>query len=329
VDNKAKSQHTTDLCIRPFEHTEADYQALVEVYNAAWPEYGSTLSSWKHGDNTWDSNYTFQRLLVERGGEVVAFGEYSQTPWEYKPGKYFIDCVVRPDARDQGVGSAFYDHVIAALVSHNPKKLVIHLREDKAAAVHFVERRGFQLKMRFPLSHLDMEAFDFERYVALDDKLRGQGITIHTAAELEDKDPDSARKQYELACKILEDVPSPDPITPQPFEQYEKWRSGHPNYLPQAHFVALEGERYVGYSGLWKHATDPHKLNTGLSGVLRSHRRKGICTALKVCGFRFAQQRGVRLIETENEERNPMYGLNLRLGFTPQPAWTNYAKTLR
>jgi hypothetical protein len=35
------------------------------------------------------------------------------------------------------------------------------------------------------------------------------------------------------------------------------------------------------------------------------------------------------VIETENEENNPMYDLNLKLGFQPCPAWTNYVKVLK
>ncbi|MEA3408886.1 MAG: hypothetical protein U9Q95_00905, partial [Candidatus Eisenbacteria bacterium] len=65
---------------------------------------------------------------------------------------------------------------------------------------------------------------------------------------------------------------------------------------------------------------------TGLTGVVRSHRRKGIATALKVHGFSRAKEHGARWIETDNEEKNPMFELNLRLGFKPTPAWTEYRR---
>jgi hypothetical protein len=35
------------------------------------------------------------------------------------------------------------------------------------------------------------------------------------------------------------------------------------------------------------------------------------------------------LIETYNEENNPMYALNLALGFKPQPAWLEFEKRLK
>jgi hypothetical protein len=41
-----------------------------------------------------------------------------------------------------------------------------------------------------------------------------------------------------------------------------------------------------------------------------------------------AQRMGVQLILTYNEERNPMFHLNLRLGFRAQPADVDWEKEL-
>ena len=44
-------------------------------------------------------------------------------------------------------------------------------------------------------------------------------------------------------------------------------------------------------------------------------------TALKLETIRAAREAGVRLIQTDNEENNPMFDLNLKLGFQPQPGY--------
>jgi GNAT superfamily N-acetyltransferase len=80
----------------------------------------------------------------------------------------------------------------------------------------------------------------------------------------------------------------------------------------------------VGMSNLWVNDTTYARLDTGLTGVVRSHRRRGIATALKLRTIAYAQQRGARTIEAGNEEHSPMYQLNLRLGFCPRPAWVSY-----
>ena len=63
--------------------------------------------------------------------------------------------------------------------------------------------------------------------------------------------------------------------------------------------------------------------------MARSHRRRGIATAIKVRSIRFAKDLGYRAIQTDNEENNPMYDLNLRLGFRPTKAWLQFRMEVR
>jgi len=65
-----------------------------------------------------------------------------------------------------------------------------------------------------------------------------------------------------------------------------------------------------------------------LPGVVRSHRRKGVATALKVRTFKIAAERGYKHIDTDNEENNPMYDLNVQLGFKLKPQWLVFKKSL-
>lgn len=66
--------------------------------------------------------------------------------------------------------------------------------------------------------------------------------------------------------------------------------------------------------------------SVGMTGVVRSHRRRGIATALKVLTLQFAQAAGIEWIETSNEEHNPMLQLNIQLGFEPAAAWLDFEK---
>jgi len=56
------------------------------------------------------------------------------------------------------------------------------------------------------------------------------------------------------------------------------------------------------------------------------YRQRGIATALKVKAAEFAQQVGAATIMTMNEESNPMYQLNVQLGFKPLPTWITYKR---
>ena len=105
--------------------------------------------------------------------------------------------------------------------------------------------------------------------------------------------------------------------------------SRHPDYIPEGYFLALDGDRYVGMSSLWNRRVKKGEVYTKLTGVVRSHRRRGIATALKVRAHEFAKSIGAEVVVTDNEENNPMYDLNVRLGFKPMPAWLLFRKLLK
>ncbi len=315
--------------IRPFKPDENDYEKVAAIWNIVWPEHEQSVDLLKFEDKTRDSKYWFERLVVELDGRMVAYGSYGEPSWMYKPDKYFIGGNVHPEFQKQGIGAALYDHVMDILMKKDPVEITVGLREDKADAIRFMENRGYKLVMRYPMSKLMLNEFDFDRYESVDENMNLHDIKIHTIKELGEMGVDWKAKSHVLSTEVLKDVPSPDPIPETTLEQYEKEFLNRPDFLPEANFIALDGDEFVGMSNIWLDTAKKEKLITGLTGVLRSHRRKGICTALKVHAIRFAKQYGAEFLETENEENNPMYQLNLQLGFKPEPAWTNYVKDIK
>jgi len=81
--------------------------------------------------------------------------------------------------------------------------------------------------------------------------------------------------------------------------------------------IAVDGEKWVGMSNLYAPKHNPELALTALTGVVRSHRRRGIATALKAKVLSGAKEAGVKFVKTGNEENNPMFKLNLALGFVP------------
>lgn len=320
--------------IRPFNYEDADYRAIVAIANAIHPDTPSSVTAWKHFDSNRQEQHLFQRFVAEgsaangNGRKVVATAAYGHTPWSFAPDKYFVNVQVDPEAQNQGIGSGLYDFVMDQLRSRQPAKLVSFTREDREVAVRFLERRGFRQVMRIPVSRLDSTIFDVARFEQKLARVEQSGIAVKTLRELSEQDADWKHKVYELEWECVQDVPSTDPLTKQPFEQFEKRTLGSPNLLPDAWFVAVDGDRYVGLSVLWKNLTTDRLLETGLTGVVRSHRRRSIATAMKVRAIQYAQTHGGAAIVTDNEENNPMFQLNLQLGFEPQPAHLDFELTL-
>ena len=82
----------------------------------------------------------------------------------------------------------------------------------------------------------------------------------------------------------------------------------------------LDGNDVVGYARLYATGT-PHRLENGLTAVLRSHRRRGIATALKRAQLAWAAEHGYREVVSEMVAGNDgMRAVNERLGYRPRPA---------
>lgn len=315
--------------IRPFNPTEAEYHAIIAINQAVWPDYPEDITEWQHADRSRDPNYVYQRLVVEQAGEIIAVGGYGETPGSYRPGKYFLDIMVLPDYRRQGIATAVYEHILKALADKNLTLLIADTREDQPAGLMMLKKYGFQQVMREPRSHLDVSIFDWSKFSMVPEKVAARNIQIYSVAELQVKDSDWLTKYWELRWVIAQDIPHSDPPTKLPLEQFEK-RLQSPSFRAEARFVAVDNQAgdmpYVGVSELSVSPADQERFYTNITGVIRSHRRKGIATALKLKAIAYAQQNGAKLIETENEENNPMYQLNLDLGFKPQPAWLLFEK---
>jgi len=311
--------------IRPFAYTDADYAAVASIKALIWPDHRRTAEELRIFDSNWDKQYLLQRLIAEEDGNAVAIAQYNERAWSYVPGKYGFWIEVRPAYRRRGLGRALHEHIVAVLSVRDLISLTTQTREDQPEGIGFLERRGYTVSLREPQSRLDLRAFDPAHFVPLLERVRASGIAIVSLPELQARDPDWKRNWWVLDCALAKDVPSSEPVTPQSFEQFERWMS-NPNLLPETYFIALDGDRYIGATGLHKFAADPAKLINDLTGVLREYRRRGIATALKVHAFVAAQRYGAEMIRTNNEEHNPMYLLNLALGFQPEPAWLEYTK---
>lgn len=319
------------LTIRPFDYTTvADYAAAIAIQNAAWPDQPETIAEWQYRDQTRNPQYYHQRFLVERAGLPVAHAQAMETFWSYRPGKYGLWITVHPDHQRQGIGGMVYDHLLATLAARPllPTMLVCSVREDQTHALRFVEQRGFRQVMRTPSSRLDVTQFNPSRFVTVLDEVKQGGIAIYSVAELATLDADHRHKIYELDWQCTLDEPMSDAPTKPSFEDYSKFFFDTPTFIPEACLIAIAKGEYVGLSALYRNPGQPTQLNTGFTAVLRSHRRRGIATALKVCAICYAQQNGYASIKTDNEENNPMFAINLTLGFTPEPAWLDFQKVI-
>ncbi len=312
--------------IQAIDHTSVLYDNALKVWNRVWPKYAEDREEWAHYDINYDPKYFFQRFVLIKDNAVIATARFQEPWWSYKPGKFHFDLCVLEEFRNQGFGTMCLQHIEMNLKKRAGKKLTVHTKEDQADGVKFLENRDFSVVLREPESILDLSNFEFDEFNRVEKKIKSDGISIKSLDELQKYDAEWKSKLYKLYCEIMFDVPNHDENTVRTMDNFEKQKLNAPGFNAKANFIAVENGNYIGLSSLWFQQKNPKKYWTDLTGVLGSHRRKGIATALKVKTIAYAKQIGADYIETDNEEKNPMFKINKMLGFVPFPAWLTYEK---
>jgi GNAT superfamily N-acetyltransferase len=326
-DRLATKQEDNVFNFKPFEYTDHEYRVFSEIWNAYYPDEVYAPAELRHEDELRDPKYLFQRYVVEENRGIIGFCAYQETPFEYEPGKLHIAIYLDLDHLEQPYQNALYNFLIEQVAQHCPTKLVSMAREDKPERLRFYLDHGFRQIMRSPRSRLAVQEFEIDRYTPLMDKLRKENIELISVADLSARDPDWISKWREIEWLLLQDVPSTAPPEKQSLAVYEKLPEA-PGFFPEGCFFAMDKGEMIALSFLWRTPADESLVFTGLTGTKREYRRRGIATALKVKSIQVAQKSGAEVIETSNEENNPMFQLNLQLGYKPAAAWLQLEKIL-
>lgn len=309
--------------IRPF--TQEDYNDVATVHNAVYPDNPMTAQELRRDDENRDEHCRCERWVVTLGGTVVAHGGFCQWPDTFQEGEYSLIGGVVPEHRGKGIGSALYALIERRLRAIDAKLVRSHGRADRDSSIRFLTARGFAEFMRERDWALDPRNFDSEPFRGLLDSLQAQGVEIVCLRDLRD-DPQRNRKLYDMINAVLLDAPGGEYHQRLPFERWVELHIDTPEILEDGYYVAKEKDEYVGKTHFVRYETDD-TLFTKLTGVIPSHRRRGIALALKVRSIMWARANGFSSIRTDNESGNlPMMTLNRRLGFKELPEWIFYEK---
>ncbi|MBL8096861.1 MAG: GNAT family N-acetyltransferase [Anaerolineales bacterium] len=315
--------------VRPFRHD--DYPAIAALHcnlNIVWPERPRTAEGWAAADRNRNPKCLHSRWVAEQDGVVVGFSSYGQSSVDYHPQRFYVNVEVAPAWQRHGIGAALYDQVMTALLPYDPRVLRADAFSNLPAGFRFLAQRGFFEAFRETPVHLEIGAFDPAPYAGQEAALAKTGIVIKTLRDLE-SDRDRDRKLYELYWETVDDVPQEDTrIVPPPFDEWVTWGLNDPTILPDAYFIAVHGDTYIGLRELGRDP-DNHVLQGGLLGVRRAYRGRGIGLAMQLRGIAYARAHGFPTLKTCTAVQNgPMQAMFNKLGYRRDPEWLQCQKNL-
>jgi GNAT superfamily N-acetyltransferase len=276
--------------------TDADLVRWCEVWNAITPREPVSVGQIKPRIE----RQPWRLYLVAEEDGFVGLGFVGPTD---SPGRIALAVCVLPEWRRRGLGSELYERALDHALARRPEWISGLVSAADQDALRWAARRGFE---------------EYGRDVELLLELRGDerfppplaGIAI---VEL---GPDLHDAAYALTREAWEDLPTGFAVETPDFGLWlEEDLSG-----PIA-FAALDDGQLVGFATLM--ARDAAGLlEHGLTATRRTHRRRGIATALKRTQIAWAAANGYRELITFTQDGNEgMQAINLALGYEPQPPW--------
>lgn len=269
--------------IREIDRHSADFERCFEIVNAVEPDNPTTV---EHLREAADGDF-----LLHESGDGYAYVVRSSAA-----GNALAMVRVLPDARKRGIGSALVEAARERATALGRESIWGRVRDAESLA--FAEKRGFR---------------ELTREITVLRKLRrGDGRAAPGIVPLRDE---HLQQAYEVWAECLPEihVPLVGEVPP-----YDEWLEQEARADGPA-IVALDGDRVVGYARLCQTGLS-HRLEHGLTAVRRSHRRRGLGSALKQAQIKWAADNGYRELTSEMVEGNaPMRALNERLGYRQLP----------
>lgn len=315
--------------IRETDFSAGDYQSIADVIKAADPDEFLGPAELAEDDRNLRHEGMSATWFVAETDDPIGVAAISQSPWIADPASLSVGVFVRPQARRRGVGRSLLEVAEAAGRSRGGRLLRSYVRDDVAAAVGFVRAAGFARADLEWEAEIDPQAFDARPWRPLVDAVESSGIELTTVAALRSGLPDWFERTHALASSLELDIPTVDPIQPEPASYYRGYAIESIGAILEGFFVARDGAEWVGLTQLRAVEDEPTILHQDLTGVVQSHRRRGIGTALKVVALEWAQRHGYTRIRTENAASNAaMLAINRSLGYTKGRPVGEYHKEL-
>ena len=232
---------------------------------------------------------------------------------------------VIPSAQGRGIGRQLLERALDVARRHGCESVRTQWFLSDERAVSFGQKAGFVEKDRVHWSAFDPQTRLPQWAYDKCERLESENIRIVTGDEFETVRDDWDRAWWRLVMDSLKDVPSVIPFEEIPFETYRPYLE-LPHLDRTLTLVALEGQELAGLLSITPYPDKRFNIQT--TNVEKSYRRRGISTALKCAAIERVRSVGGSELGTQNHEHNPMFSLNMKLGFVRRDTHVDGVLTL-
>ncbi|MDC0214630.1 GNAT family N-acetyltransferase [Gammaproteobacteria bacterium] len=306
-----------NLVIKPFRNSDPEFELLYELENTLEShvrDWGS-VEMLKYEANLIPERCNAQCEFLEIDGEVVGYGYTGHDAGAFDPTLLDSNIAIPNDARYSDYAQTYLEHQISrARQVEEITTLRAWISKDTDFMRRLYTNNGFEISLVEYVSMISLDDFDVGRFAKFVRRFEDSSLKIFTLKELQQVDSGWEEKLFQLWHRIDLDVPS-DVIEPD--MDFEFWKASlfAPWFNAEDIYIVVDDHDWVALSSYDRSDVPTDTFSTDLTGVLPEYRRQGICTVLKLLALDDLKRKGCKKIFTENEEDNPMFQINLMLGF--------------
>ena len=318
--------------IRKFNATDIEFKQLAKIDNLVNHDSINHPDDDKREWKIRDKNLVRDRLLLYYNSQIIGVLYYNQGRDSNNKITFFT-LHINPEFNTEKTRNLLFNKFLNEIAKYNSNKIITEVYDHPNYHLvrQFLIDNSFDLVQTNREYSCDIRKINIEKYIPLIKRLESDGIKFYDSKNELKNTPNHYVKLEELIWTYEQDIPIPDgiPHTRMPYDQVMKQQIDFEENHYGVEIVAVKNGQYIGSTDIEVFfKTEPHKGWTGGLGVLKEFRRKGIATALKIKAIEVLLKKGITELRTDNEENNPMYKINLALGFQPVPFSLEYMKEL-
>jgi len=320
------------ISIKKFTEIEQNFKELARIDNLVSHDSISHPDDQRDSWEIRDKNLIKDRLLLYNNALLVGVMYYTQGRDQNNRTTFFT-LNIDPKYNNEDNRQLLYYRMLDEIKEFHSNKIFtsVYDHQNYYSNQKFFIENGFKLVQTNREYSCDIRKLDTKKYYPLIKKLELEGIEFYDSKDQMLDFKNHFKKLEELEWIIDQDIPIPDGIkhTRMPFKQWEKVCLDFYNNSYGVDIVAVKDGQYIGSTYLAVYPkSEPKKAWTDHLGVIKEFRRIGLATALKIKAIESLLNKGITEVRTDNEENNPMYKINVALGFKPVPFSLEYMKEI-